>query len=63
MTVRISSIILKNKGVFGFACSCGLCYNPLQFLTARQENGMLLEDAKQELDKITGRIETLRRHL
>jgi hypothetical protein len=56
-------MILKNKSVFGFACCCRLCYNPLQFLTARQENGMLLEDAKQELDKITSRIETLRRHL
>ncbi len=28
-----------------------------------QETGMLLEDLKQQLDNLNGRIETLRRHL
>ncbi len=28
-----------------------------------QETGMLLEDLKQQLDNLNGRLETLRRHL
>ncbi len=33
------------------------------FKNNRQETGMLLEDLKQELDKVKARIESLRRHL
>ena len=29
----------------------------------QQETGMLLEDLKQQLDDVNGRLETLRRHL
>ena len=29
----------------------------------REETGMLLEDLKQQLDDITGRLDVLRRHL
>jgi hypothetical protein len=47
---------------FAFACSFALWYNPAN-LPYGEETGMLLEDLKQQLDDITGRLEVLRRHL
>jgi hypothetical protein len=47
---------------FAFACSFSLWYNQPS-LQHDEETGMLLEDLKQQLDDIKGRLEVLRRHL
>jgi len=58
--------------MIAFACFFPLWYNLPDFeLVPRdthgkadnEETGMLLEDLKQQLDSVKGRLETLRRHL